>query len=65
MLLIEAHLSKGTSGLKQKCAQLATPFWGTGFHALSHGVILLLRVLGQETTFSLVEVLQKPIRNVF
>ena len=38
MLLIEAHLSKGTSGLKQKCAQLATPFWDTVSHALSHSV---------------------------
>ena len=34
-----AHLSKRTSDLKQKCTQLATPFWGTVFHALSHGVI--------------------------
>ena len=35
-----SHLSKGTSDLKQKWTQLATPFWGTVFHALSHGVIL-------------------------
>jgi len=32
-----AHLSKGTSDLKQKCT--TTPFWGAVFHALSHGVI--------------------------
>ena len=39
------HLSKGTSDLKQKCTQLATPFWGTVFHALSHGVIRFVRSL--------------------
>ena len=36
---MNSHLSKGTSDLKQKCTQLATPFWETVFHALSHGVI--------------------------
>ena len=36
---LKTHLSKGTSDVKQKCTQLATPFWGTVFHALSHGVI--------------------------
>ena len=30
-----AHLSKGTSGLKQKCTQLLTSLLGTVFHALS------------------------------
>jgi len=33
------HLSKGTSGLKQKCTQPPTSFFGTVFHALSHDVI--------------------------
>ena len=33
------HLSKGTSGLKQKCTQTPTSFLGTVFHALSHDVI--------------------------
>ena len=28
-----------TSDLKPKCTQHATPFWGTVFHALLHGVI--------------------------
>ena len=34
-----AHLSKGLSGRKQKCTQFLTPFSGTIFHALPHGVI--------------------------
>ena len=34
-----AHLSKGSSGCKQKCTQFLTPFTGIVFHALSHGVI--------------------------
>ena len=38
-----SHLSKGTSDLKPKYTQLATPFWGTVFHALSHGVIYFVR----------------------
>ena len=39
------HLSKGTSGLIQKCTQTPTSFLGTIFHALSHDVIhLVLRV---------------------
>ena len=33
------HLSKGQSGLKQKCTQTPTSFWRTIFHALSHNVI--------------------------
>ena len=37
--ILETHLSKGTSDLKQKCTQLATQFWDTVFHPLSHGVI--------------------------
>ena len=37
------HLSKGISDLKQRCTQLATPFWDTIFHALSHGVIHFVR----------------------
>ena len=36
---VKAHLSKGTSGLKQKCSQTLTSFLGTVFHDLSHGVI--------------------------
>ena len=40
-----AHLSKGTSGLKQKCTQTLTSYLGTVFHALSHDVIhFVLRV---------------------
>ena len=34
-----SHLSKGTSGLKQKCTQTLTSFLGTVFQALSHDVI--------------------------
>ena len=37
------HLSKATSDLKQKCTQLASPFWDTVFRALSHGVIHFVR----------------------
>ena len=33
------HLSKGSSGRKQKCTQFPTPLSGIAFHALSHGVI--------------------------
>ena len=36
------HLSKGRSGLKQKCTQTPTPFLSTVFHALSHGEIHFL-----------------------
>ena len=43
IILNRTHLSKGTSDLKPKCTQLATPFWGTVFHALSHGVIYFVR----------------------
>ena len=39
------HLSKGTSGLKQKCTQTPTSFLGTVFQALSHCMIhFVLRV---------------------
>ena len=34
-----SHLSKGTSGLEQKCTQTPTSVLGPVFHALSHGVI--------------------------
>ena len=34
-----AHLSEGTSGLKQKCTQTSTSFLGPVFHALSYDVI--------------------------
>ena len=37
------HLSKGSRGRKQKCTQFPTPFSGTGFDALSHGVIHFVR----------------------
>ena len=37
------HLSKGSSGRKQKCTQFPTPFSGTVFDALSHGVIHFVR----------------------
>ena len=37
------HLSKGSSGRKQKCTQFPTPFSGTVFYALSHGVIHFVR----------------------
>ena len=33
------HLSKGSSGCKQKCTQTLTIFLGTVINALSHGVI--------------------------
>ena len=38
-----SHLSKGSSGHKQKCTQFPTPFSGIVFHALSHGVIHFVR----------------------
>ena len=37
------RLSKVPSDLKQKCTQLPTPFSGTVFNALSHGVIHFVR----------------------
>ena len=37
--IFHTHLSKGTSGLKQKCTQTPTSFLGTVFHALSLDVI--------------------------
>jgi len=46
----EAHLSKRTSDLKQKCTQLAKP-WGTVFHALSHGVIHFVRSVRSRNHF--------------
>ena len=46
-----AHLSKGTSDLKQKCTQLAAPFWDTVFHALSHGVIHFVRSVRSRNHF--------------
>ena len=39
LTLSPVHLSKGSSGRKQKCTQFPTPFSGTAFNALSHGVI--------------------------
>ena len=38
-----SHLSKGSSGSKQKCTQFLTPFSGTVFDALSHGAIHFVR----------------------
>ena len=38
-----SHLSKGSSGRKQKCTRFLTPLSGTVFHALSHGVIHFVR----------------------
>ena len=38
-----SHLSKGSSGRKQKCTHFQTPFSGTVFDALSHGVIHFVR----------------------
>jgi len=43
-----AHLSKGTSGLKQKCTQTPAPFLSTVFHALSHGEIHFLPSVGSK-----------------
>ena len=40
-LKYHTHLSKDTSGCKQKCTQFLTLFSGTVFHALSHDVIRL------------------------
>jgi len=57
-----AHLSKATSDLQQKCTQLATPFWDTVFMLFQMVLFILFGVLGPETTFSLVKVLQQPIR---
>ena len=34
----DAHLSKRPSDLKQNATQEKTPFYGTDFHSLSHGV---------------------------
>ena len=48
-----SHLSEGTSDLKQKCTQLATPFWRTVFHALSHGVIHFVRSVRSRNHFLL------------
>ena len=48
---LRAHLSKGTSDLKQKCTQLATPFWSTVFHALSHGVFHFVRSVRSRNHF--------------
>ena len=39
------HLSKGSCGRKQKCTQFLTPFSGTVFHALSHGVIHFVQIV--------------------
>jgi len=39
LLINLSHLSKGTSGLKQRCTQTMTSFLGPFFHALSHDVI--------------------------
>ena len=47
----KAHLSKGTSDLKQKCTQLATPFWSTVFHAFSHGVFCFVRSVRSRNHF--------------
>ena len=43
------HLSKGTSGCKQKCAQHWTPFSDTAFHALPCGTINFVLVLALKT----------------
>ena len=40
---LRPHLSKGSSGRKQKCTQFLTPFSGIVFHALSHGVVHFVR----------------------
>ena len=39
----ESHLSKGSSGCKQKCTQFRRPFSGTVFHSLSHDMIHFVR----------------------
>ena len=39
VIQFNAHLSKGSSGLKPKCTQYPTLFSGKVFRALSHGVI--------------------------
>ena len=48
---VTSHLSKGTSDFKQKCTQLVTPFWGTVFHALSHGMIHFVRSVRSRNHF--------------
>ena len=42
------HLSKGSSGHKQKCTPFLTPFSSTVFHALSHGLIHFVRSVSFE-----------------
>ena len=49
--ILETHLSKGTSDLKQKCTQLATQFWSTVFHALSNGVFHFVRSVRSRNHF--------------
>ena len=49
--LVDTQLSKGTSDLKQKCTQLATPFGGTVFHALSQGVSHFVRSVRSRNHF--------------
>jgi len=38
-----SHLSKGSSGRKQKCTQFPTPSSSIVFHAFSHGVIYFVQ----------------------
>ena len=45
------HLSKDTSGCKQKCTQFLTLFSGTVFHTLSHGVICFAQSVSPRNHF--------------
>ena len=48
---VRSHLSKGTSGHKQKCTQTQTSFLSTVFHALPHGVIGFVRSVSPRIHF--------------
>ena len=47
-----SHFAKRLRDLKQNGTQKKTPFSGTVFNTLSHGVVALLRVVAQKTTLS-------------
>ena len=52
-----SHLSKHPSDLKRNGVQEKTPFFGTVFHTLLHGVIRLVAIVSSKTTFPLIEIL--------
>ena len=58
-----SHLCKGTSGCQKKCIQLLTPFSGTVFHYLSHGVIGFVPTVISGNHFLIGNYFQQPIIN--